>query len=405
MKGGFYFPKGRKTGRVWYWFEKKKYWVQRSVYGEKLFDGEQCKEVLNAIANEIRSNRHHPEEWGRGNILKFPRAWEIFDEQSPCSQVTKDYRNQICRDFLSPYFEKFSLRQIEEEDTKDFFSKLPKDYSPYSLLKIMGVLRTFLNFHRVTWQKRLRYPKISLPQKSIPRLTQEEQFKVLELVEDWHKPVVHFCLTYGCRVSEACNLRKQDINWQERTFTFRERKNKKDHELPILPQIEKYLVGGGGSTWRATGQDKPMGSCPPTNEKYLVDGSGLTAESGHRCVVGYHSAIDPHDIQKECSQNACPPTKVSNLIYVFCTRLGRQYPRQEVTTAWRIANREAHEKFGIPIVSFKNATRHSLVCQMVNEGRTFEEIGSITGNSPRVLERHYGSMNPKRKLEILRRVG
>lgn len=356
MKGGHYFPKGRRYGRVWYWFEKKKHWIQHSVYGERLFDKSQCEEVLNCIANEIKNNRHHPEEWGRGNILKFERAWEIFDEQNTAfkSESTQDYRRQICRDHLSPYFEKFSLRQIEEEDTRDFFSKLPKDYSPYSLLKIMGVLRTFLNFHRVTWQKRLRYPKISLPQKSIPRLTQEEQLKVLDLVDDWHKPIVHFCLTYGCRVSEACNLRKADIDWQNRTFTFRERKNKKDHELPILPEIERYLVGGN----------------PGSNNTGSVRAETL-------------------------------PTKVSNLIYVFCTKWGRKYRRQMVTLVWRLANRKAHDRYGVPIVTFKNATRHSLVCQMVNEGKTFEEIGSITGNSPRVLERHYGSMNVKRKLEIL----
>ncbi len=361
MKGGFYRPEGRKYFRIWYWFEKKKYWVQRSVYEERLYDGEQCKEVLNVIANEIRNNRHHPEEWGRGNILKFERAWEIFDEQNTAfkSESTQDYRRQICRDHLSPYFEKFSLRQIEEEDTKDFFSKLPKDYSPYSLLKIMGVLRTFLNFHRVTWVKRLRYPKISLPQKSIPRLTPEEQLKVLEIVESWHKGIVHFCLTYGCRVSEACNLRKSDIDWKNGVFTFRERKNKKDHELPILPEIEKYLVGGGSAV------------------------SGVAHQAQVRLLPTHQS--------------------ISNLHYIFCTKWGRKYRRQMVTLVWRLANRKAHEKYGVPIVTFKNATRHSLVCQMVNEGKTFEEIGSITGNSPRVLERHYGSMNVKRKLEILRR--
>lgn len=340
MKGGYYFPKGRKTGRVWYWFEKRKHWVQHSVYGERLFDKSQCEEVLNAIANEIKNNRHHPEEWGKGNILKFERAWEIFDEQNTAfkSESTQDYRRQIYRDHLFPYFEKFSLRQIEEEDNKDFFSKLPKDYSPYSLLKIMGVLRTFLNFHRVTWVKRLRYPKISLPQKSIPRLNQEDQFRVLEFVEDRHKSIIVFCLAYGCRVSEACNLRKQDINWQDRAFTFRERKNKKDHELPILPHIEGILK-----------ERRP----------------------------------------------------VEHFEYVFCTKWGRKYRRQMVTLVWRLANRKAHDRYGVPIVTFKNATRHSLVCQMVNEGKTFEEIGSITGNSPRVLERHYGSMNVKRKLEIL----
>ncbi len=367
MKAIVYLPKGRKYWRVIYRFNNRRYSVQHSVYGEKLFDKSQGDEVANRIADEIRNNRHHPEEWGKGNILKFGRAWEIFDEQSPCSQVTKEYRNQVCRDYLLPYFEKFSLRQIEEEDIRDFFSTLPDHFSLGYKLKIIGVLRTFLNFTHVTWVKRLRYPKITIPQKSIPRLTQEDQFKVLGLVENWHKPIVHFCLTYGCRPSEACNLRKQDINWQERTFTFRERKNKKDHELPILPEIEKYLVGG--------------------TEQNGIERNALRREQDGRSL--------------SILTNTKPPTKVSNLIYVFCTRWGRQYSRQEVTKAWRIANRKAHEKFGVPITLFKNATHHSLVCRMRNEGRNFEDIGSITGNSPRVLERSYAETDMKRKLEIL----
>ncbi len=193
-------------------------------------------------------------------------------------------------------------------------------------------------------------------------------------------------------------MRKEDVDRRFREeaplgiITFRERKNKKDHELPITEWIEKYLVGGGlNSAVRRNGE---TGEWPSTQISDLTLKEWRSLPDG-RGVSESHLAVSV--------TSAGPPTKVSNLHYVFCTRLGKKYWPQEVTKAWRIANRQAHGKYGVPIVVFKNATRHSLVCQMMNEGRTFEEIGSITGNSPRVLGRHYGQMNMKRKLEILRR--
>lgn len=338
MRGGYYLPRGRKYFRVWYFFEGKKYWIQHSVYGERLWSEDQCREVLNAVAKQIKDKSHRPQEWTKDSILKFEKAWEIFDQQSLCSPTTKEYRNQTCRQFLLPYFQRFSLRQIEEENIKDWFSTLPQKYSPQYLTKIKGVLKTFLNFHRITWVKRLRYPKVSIPSKTVPRLSQEDQARVLEFVPEWHKGIINFIITYGCRVSEACNLRRQDVDLSKGIFTFRERKNKKDHELPILPHIESVL------------RDRKS---------------------------------------------------VEHFELVFCTRLGRRYARQTVTTIWREANRQAHEKYGVKILTLKNGSRHSKACQLLNENASFAQIARILGNTAGVIEKSYGRYETEKIKEIL----
>ncbi len=365
MKGGYYFPKGRKTGRVWISWKGHKIFVNKYLDRTPLYHPEQCKRVLERIRSEIDEGIFDPSIWGKEKTLLFQNAWEVYMKESPCGKARYADRERVFNVNLIPYWEDKSLSEIEEHHIKDWFSKLPNHYSPGSLKNIRGVLRAFLNYFQITRRKVFRYPEVKIPQKAVLWLSPEDQERVFEFIPIQHQGILRFIKVYGCRSSEACNLKKADIDWSKRTVTFRERKILVENELPIIEEIEKYLVGGG---------DK-HGSCKPVKCDWLNGHSG---------------------------QLIALPAKVSNLQrYVFCTRLGRQYPRQEVTTAWRIANREAHEKYRVPIVNFKNATRHSLVCQMVNEGKTFEEIGSITGNSPRVLERHYGSMNLKRKLEIL----
>lgn len=222
----------------------------------------------------------------------------------------------------------------------------------------------------------MKFPVISIPKQAIPWLTKEQQKKVLEFVLPQHRPIIWFCMIYGCRTSEACNLRKSDIDWQKRVITLRGRKNNIDNELPIVPEIEKWLVGGG----LIDGQDRGHGE---TRGRSMVSVGTLNYATPYlgSLLKGQHPPI--------------------NLFYIFSTLLGQKYRRQTVYQEWIRASRLSNKRYGTPIMAFKNATRHSKAHQLINDDVSIETVARVLGNSPRVVERAYGKITVKKVGEIL----
>ena len=145
-------------------------------------------------------------------------------------------------------------------------------------------------------------------------------------------------MAYGCRPSEACNLRKADIDWQVGTITFKDRKNAEDNLLPILPQIREVLTA---------------------------------------------------------------PRKVESMEYAFCTSSGGKVNPQGISNAWLYANRKASKKYGVKIVPLKNGTRHSLASQLRNRGVSLSDIARILGNTEAIVERNYGRVSVSRVAEVM----
>ncbi len=119
-------------------------------------------------------------------------------------------------------------------------------------------------------------------------------------------------------------------------------------------------------------------------------------KSESQSVIGHKCEQDTQVIKTsghKIYQNACPSTKVSNLIYVFSNKNGRPYFRQGLYNIWKKANRKAHSKYGIKIISLKNATRHSLASQLANKGKSLAVIARILGNSEHVVEENYRSIS------------
>ncbi len=141
--------------------------------------------------------------------------------------------------------------------------------------------------------------------------------------------------------------------------------NKKDNELPITEEIEKYLVGGG--------ELRP-------SHKVGIDHPEMSASSVVRNSLS---------------------TKITNLHYVFCTVTGRPYIRQYLGKIWKVANKKAHSKYGVIILPLKNATRHSLASRLLEEGQPLEVIARILGNSEKVVEQNYGRIRTQKVMGIL----
>jgi integrase len=371
MKGwGYYFPKGRKYGRIFGRWNKKSVKINKRWDGKPLYSRQDCEDTLDIIAHQIRDGSFDTAMWGKDRTVQIERAWAIYQEQSPCGKDRKEARERIFETFILPYFKGKLLPEIEEHHIKDWWSGVasrasdehtlivkakttqgsdqderpgppqPRLYAPSYLKVIRATLKAFLSFHRVTRVKMLAFPKVSVPRKTPDWLTRDEQEKVLEFVPPQHQAIIRFIRTYGCRPSEACSLKKSDVDWGKELVIFRERKNFKDNPLPLFDEVKGYLR----------------------------------------------------------------PGKVAHWELVFCTAQGRPYTRQILYGVWMRANRLANEKYGVKIVAFKNGTRHSLACQILNKGGSAADAASLLGNTPGVIERAYGTISIERKKEIVRQV-
>lgn len=340
MAGGYYLPKGRRIYRVWFPWKGKKFFINRYLDGTPIYHEGQAKRILEKIRGEVDQGIFDPEIWGKTKSLIFQNAWRQYQEQRSVGRERMASRELIFDRYLLSYFKDKNLKEIEEHDINDWWSGvLIHGFSPAYNRLIRATLRAFLNFHRITRIKTLAFPVVRVPRKSIPWLTEIEQETILKYIPPQHQGIIRFMMTYGCRPSEACNLRKSDIDWQKRTFTFRERKTLEDCTLPILPEIETIL--------RA-------------------------------------------------------PRKVESLEYAFCTALGNPYLRQTLDKVWSQANRQANKNHGLKIVCLKNGTRHSKASQLRSRGESLGVIARILGNSEKVIEQAYGRVSVEKVGEVLK---
>jgi integrase/recombinase XerD len=341
LAGGVYKPKGRHTWRVWFPWKGKKILVNQYLDGTPNYCREQAERVLEKIRAEVDQGKFDPALWGKDRILQVEKAWDVYQQQCPCGKDRMEARERIFNDFILPYFKDKSMKEIEEHHIMEWWTTVSKTYASSYLRVIRATLRAFITFHRVTRIKMFKFPVVKVPKKTPSWLSKGEQEKILEFVPSHHQPIIRFLMAYGCRVSEACNLKKGDIDWEKSSITFRERKNDKENTLEIFDEVRPFLKGS---------------------------------------------------------------RKVTHLDLVFCTASGERYTRQVLYRLWIDASKAANQKYGTKIIPLKNATRHSLACQLLERGESMAMIARILGNTPSIVEKSYGAISVQAAGEALRKV-
>ena len=129
-----------------------------------------------------------------------------------------------------------------------FLAKLRrKGYSNKSLNLVVQALRSYFRFEGYDEEaEKLKPPKVP---KSLPKaLTREEVRKLLSVIPPTRRrDRLIFLLLYGAglRVSELCNLKKSDVDFERSLIIVRGGKGAKDRVVPIpgflLEEIRSYL--------------------------------------------------------------------------------------------------------------------------------------------------------------------
>ncbi len=164
------------------------------------------------------------------------------------------------------------------------------------------------------------FETLSPPQPPIIWITKEDQRKIIEHIQQPHRPIFYFLMYHPVRISEATALKIKDINLQNRSVhicgafsgkELRSRKNKRWYYLPLSSQFDT-------------------------------------------------------DILKDKLQEA----------FIFTNSKGKSYQENVLRKMWN----RAREKAGIK-VALKNAIRHSIASQAINEGVPLDVISKALGHS------------------------
>lgn len=361
-KGKVYFVKTRNRCRVYFPCEPKPLWINKYLNGRPMTTVEQGERILAILNGQVDAGTFDRSTWEKDKLLSFNNAWRDYQNQATCGQARKQDRERIFEDFLKPFFGNMFLDEIEEHHVKKWFSELPAHFKPSYRMLLRKTLTAFLESHSTTRRKRMKYPSVTIPRPDPPHLSEDEQERVFRAIPDQHKAIFRFLFTYGCRSSEACNLKRGDINWQTRTIILRERKNGVDNPLPIMPEVEKYLAGGGAEL-------TARGSRACGGTAVRLGGSPLSGTS----------------------------PAIINFTYVFSTATGGQYSRQVLY----LILREALARAGLEPMPLKNATRHTVACSLINKGVSIPEIARLLGNSVSVVERTYARVSTETVAQVL----
>nr|WP_231963874.1 site-specific tyrosine recombinase/integron integrase [Thermococcus chitonophagus] len=146
--------------------------------------------------------------------------------------------------FISKFFEEGYSPTAR--DALRFLAKLrKKGYSMRSLNLVVQALKAYFRFEGLDYEaERLKNPKVP---KTLPKsLTREEVKRLIEVIDSPRDRLI-ILLMYGAglRISEVCNLKKEDIDFENHLLRVKGGKGGKDRIIPLpeelLDEIKRYL--------------------------------------------------------------------------------------------------------------------------------------------------------------------
>jgi len=161
------------------------------------------------------------------------------------SQKTVDSYLLHNQQFLS--FVKKEPEKIEEQDIKNYLAYLISDkkYKPRSTSLAMSAIKFF--YYNVLNKKIMEDLKMPKLDKKLPTILNNEEARILlnAIENQKHRILISLMLSSGLRVSEAVSIKKEDINFGEKTLMVRSGKENKDRitiiSQKLLDEIKHYL--------------------------------------------------------------------------------------------------------------------------------------------------------------------
>jgi integrase len=251
------------------------------------------------------------------------------------TEATRKFYRKMIGDAIKYFGGDFDIRSLTYSRLQIYYNELP--FTVRGKYHRLSTLKAMLHFAQKDGMIARIPPFPALPQglkQEIRYLTREQQEKVLQAIPERHRGIFEFAMEFGLRIGEVCALQWSDIT---------------DTEIVI----------------RRTMSDGKVRESTKTG-KSRVYGRTRKADSIIRAA-------------KDSAEN---DEAIS--LYVFRRKEVRPYTWKSLTCWWRTATKKA----GIHI-NLYNGIRHSLGCQLMDEGIELEMVRDILGHTSTNMTRRY----------------
>jgi integrase len=332
-----------KTYYIFLYWDKGKYRIARDPDGNILDSYRRTHRLLETMRREIdngvfKISNYAPKEIEefRGHTLL--EAWMKVKKAEDLSPLHLKKVWEYVDNYFKPCFKKTDCRKIDSNSIETFFLSLPEHLSIKTKKNIMTMLKNFCYYllRREILSRMPYFHVLSPPQPPIIWITKEDQGKIIEHIRADHRAIFYFLMYHPVRISESTALKIKDFNLQNRSV---------------------YIC-------RAF-------SC-----------GELRPRKNKRCYyLPLSSQFDVSILRDKLPE-----------AFVFTNAAGKPYRGNDLRKMWKKASRKAGIK-----IQLKNATRHSIASQALNDGVPLEVISKALGHSTlEMTKQRYANMEIER---------
>ena len=323
---------------VFYW-DSIKHRISRDTDGHILDSYRRAHRLLEKIRKDIDDNifslsdylPKQIEQFRGNNQLNKWYNFKISQDLSPGHlKKVKEYIEKYYRPFLG----NLNCKQIRTHHIEDFLAKLSQNLSTKTKKNLMTMLKNFCNwlFRREILLRTPQFPVLSPAEPPIEWISREDQIKILNHVPAHHHPIISFMMRHPIRSGEACALQRKHFN------------------------LENMSV-------------------------HICQAFSLKEIRSRKNKKPYYLPLS-HDFGINNLKDKLPEA------FVFTNTMGQPYNAQRLRKIWN----KTRKKAGVTI-QLKNATRHSVASQAVNEGTNLAVVSKALGHSTlEVTRSRYASM-------------
>ena len=342
MGGSCHYSKTSKRWFVSIYWNKVRYRIFK-YNGEPIYHEKTAQKLLNKIRAEIDDGLFNPSTY----FPDSPLSLKVYSEQwlkasTACKATKSTYRKSI-RKAVKHLGSDFDIRHFSYSQLSILVNDL--DLAPKGKYNVLNTLKTMLNhaYRDEVIKKVAPFPKltIGLPDE-IVYLSRQKQRGVLNAIPERHRGVFEFGMIYGLRIGELRALQKDCIQ---------------DGILIIKRSFSDFELRETTKTNRV--------------RRYVLTPRAKEILSGQKTIYPFSPFVFPSD-------------------------KGKAYSNRMLRKIWK----EACQKVGVNI-ELKNAIRHSLGCQLLDEGIEMELVRDIYGHTSTQTTRRYARRSPERIAEVL----
>lgn len=352
MRGSVHYDKRAKRWFVQVYWEGDKLRIWKDPLTLEPFWSKKAALMrLDAIRVEITHGDFVPKTWFPESPMLLERyAPEWVENKDVGDRTRSGYKTAVSK-YIVPLLGKKDIRRLRAADLRAFKAHLEKRLTPAGVYNHLSALRTML---RDAWRDEdiVRVPPFpKLSEKPVPEevqyLTVDQQDAFLAAIGPRHSPIFALAMDYAMRPGEATALMKDRIT---------------DTHVKITRAFSK-------------GQLREHTKTGPKGRREFE----LTAHA--------------HDVLASVAPSFGP--------FVFVTETGRPYRNRDLNRIWHAAEKVV----GIKIKMY-NAIRHSLGCQMLDNGEDIDIVRQIYGHTRLKTTRRYARRsNPAVTAALERRRG